>query len=147
MWRRLVERGARWGARTTTAAAPPPPTRALSRQYRAIAVHGPLSPTWHGGRGRAPTAQVPCLLPPSVASQSRGMFIQTQTTPNPNRCVAAQCPGGSKRPGIPGRKDAVPRRPPPRGPYTRSIRSQPTIIARVAAVGKGGLTHRVVAAD
>jgi len=29
-------------------------------------------------------AQVPSLLPPSLASQSRGMFIQTQTTPNPN---------------------------------------------------------------
>lgn len=132
MWRRLVERGARWGARSTAAAAPQPPTRVLLRQYKAIAVHGPLSPAWHVGR--APTAQVPSLLPPSMASQSRGMFIQTQTTPNPNRCVAAHYPGGSECAGVFGRRRAVPRSPPPRGACTRSIRSQPTTI--VAAAGK-----------
>jgi len=124
MWRRLVERGARWGARATATAAPQPPTRALSRQYRAIAVHGPLSPTWHAGR--APTAQVPSLLPPSLASQSRGMFIQTQTTPNPNRCVAQRTRAAPSAPGgVFGRRGAVLRRPPPRGVYT--IHSQLTI--------------------
>jgi hypothetical protein len=78
---RLVQHGVRLSAR---AAAPSQPhCRALVTAQS----HG--RPTWQS-TGRAPTSLVHSVLPPSVASQTRSMFIQTQTTPNPNRW--ARCP-------------------------------------------------------
>jgi hypothetical protein len=85
--RRQLTRALRRAATAAPTAAPlaPPLPPLLARGLMTAPRRGPAALARWGAPGAASAS----LAPPAAQQQRRGMFIQTQPTPNPQRCAPA----------------------------------------------------------